>query len=305
MESRPFREGQLSRGSPAAASGVMTGGFLSDGTLLDLQKKRREEEELNAKTEERKQLLESLQQRINELKLKVKTTEELYLGFNTFVKSEDAVHAAEKAESERTEIERLEEEYAEMRKRNQEVERQVQRHTVYRDFMERVVKLTKFEDVEQLTGHLENLLHLRDQLYQRESEAQEQADQQRKALLKLEDQHYLLRVHKNNQLSQVQTELEKTRSEALIWEKEWNHIQETAAKKTLLLGQIKMATLNLYEMTDGKVEGEEGIDMNDTEKQLDKVKMFIKDHDDIVRQHQTLSQRHNDGQKTDKKCIPT
>lgn len=32
-----------------------------------------------------------------------------------------------------------------------------------------------------------------------------------------------------------------------------------------------MVTLNLYELTDDKVEGEEGVDMNDTEKQLDKV----------------------------------
>lgn len=33
-----------------------------------------------------------------------------------------------------------------------------------------------------------------------------------------------------------------------------------------------MATLNLYEMTDDKIEGREAVDMNDTEKQLDKVR---------------------------------
>lgn len=32
-----------------------------------------------------------------------------------------------------------------------------------------------------------------------------------------------------------------------------------------------MATLNLYEMTDDILEEEEAVDMNDTEKQLDKV----------------------------------
>ncbi|XP_044052777.1 coiled-coil domain-containing protein 42 homolog isoform X1 [Siniperca chuatsi] len=311
MDSRAVRKEQVSQGLPAGASGVMTGNVLSDWSVafFDLQKKRREEEELNAKTEERKQLLESLQQRIDELhmEVKVKTEEELYSSFDLFRKKEDANQAAEKAERDReeglqkeAEIKRLKEEYAEMMERKQEVERQVQRHTVYRDFMECVVKMTKFEDVQLLTGHLESLLHFRDQFYRRESEAQEQADQQRKALLTLEDQHHLLRLHKNNQLSQLQTELEKTRSEAQTWERKWNHIQETAAKKTLLLGQIKMATLNLYEMTEDMIEGEEGVDMNDTEKQLDMVKMFIQDHDDIVRQHQTPSQRHNNGQKREK-----
>lgn len=54
-------------------------------------------------------------------------------------------------------------------------------------------------------------------------------------------------------------------------ERKWNHIQETAAMKTLLLGKIKIVTLNLYEMIDDEVKGEEGVDVNDTETQLDKV----------------------------------
>ncbi|XP_039658109.1 coiled-coil domain-containing protein 42 homolog isoform X1 [Perca fluviatilis] len=297
----------VNRRSPAGASHVI-GGPLRDRSfaLFDLQKKRREDEDLDAKQKECKQILERLQQRIHKLHEEAKKVKELHLSFDKFLKDEDADQAAEKAERERKEVlqleaelERLKVEYAVLIERKQELQRQVQRHSSYWDFMERVVKMTKFDKVQALTGHLESLLHFRDHLYQRESKAQEQVSQQRKALLTLEDQHHFLRLHKNNQLSQLQTELEKTRSEALTWERKWTHIQETAAKKTLLLGQIKMATLNLYEMTDDILEEEEAVDMNDTEKQLDKVKMFIQDYEDIVKQHQTSSQRH-EGQKKEK-----
>ncbi|XP_038560668.1 coiled-coil domain-containing protein 42 homolog [Micropterus salmoides] len=312
MDSKTVPEEQVSQGLSAGASSATTGDVLRDRRLriaiCDLQKKQREQEELNAKMKERKQLLESLQQRIDELQMEVKTVEELYSGFDLFLKDEYVGQAAEKAEREKeeglkkeAEIKRLKEEHAEMMEKKQEVEHQVQRHTVYRDFMERVVKMTKFEDVELLTGHLESLLHFRDKLYRKESEVQDQVDQQRKALLTLEDKNHLMRLHKNNQLSDLRTELEKARSETLIWERNWNQIQETAAKKTLLLGQIKMATLNLYETIDDKIVGEEGVDMNDTEKQLDRIKQFILDHDDIVRQHQTPLQRQNEGQKRDQK----
>ena len=46
---------------------------------------------------------------------------------------------------------------------------------------------------------------------------------------------------------------------------------KTAARENLYLGQIKMATLNLYDMSNAGVKEEEAVDVNDTEMQLDKV----------------------------------
>uniref|UniRef100_A0AAQ4NW63 DUF4200 domain-containing protein n=1 Tax=Gasterosteus aculeatus aculeatus TaxID=481459 RepID=A0AAQ4NW63_GASAC len=245
-------------------------------------------------------MLESLQQRTNDLQVEIKKTSDLRLSFDTFLKVEDADRAAAKAEKARkevlqldAEIERLRLVYAELMERKQQQQRQIQRHGAYRDFMVRVVRMTKFDDVRELTGHIESLLHFEDHFCKRENKAFQRVDQLKKTLLTLKDNHPLLRLQKNNQLSQLQTEIEKTRSEALSWDRKWNHIQETAAKKTLLLGRIKMATLNLYEMTHDTVEEDKAVNMNDTEKQLDKVKMFIQEHEGIMKQHQTQSQKHD------------
>lgn len=66
------------------------------------------------------------------------------------MKDKDADQAVEKAEKERKEViekeaelERLKEEHAELKERKQELLHQVQRNSVYRDFMERVLKMTK------------------------------------------------------------------------------------------------------------------------------------------------------------------
>ena len=44
----------------------------------------------------------------------------------------------------------------------------------------------------------------------------------------------------NNQLAGLQTRLDTAQSGAVKWESKWTHIKNTAAKKTLLLGRIKM-----------------------------------------------------------------
>ncbi|XP_068460890.1 coiled-coil domain-containing protein 42 isoform X2 [Clinocottus analis] len=241
--------------------------------LLDVQKKRQAEKELETKIKERSQ-------------------------------KQDADQAAEKAEKERKEVlhldaklESLKLKHAKLMERKQEQQRQIQRHSAHQDLLERTVRMTKFDDVQELTDHIENLLHFQDHFYEGESKAQEQVDQLKKSLLTLKDDHHFQRLQDNNQLSQLQTTMEKTRSETLSLEGKWNHIEEMAAKKTLLLGKIKMATLNLYEMAND-IEEEKPVDMNDTEKQLEKVKMFIQTYGGIVKPHPTASQKHA-GQEKD------
>uniref|UniRef100_A0A8C2VHQ8 Coiled-coil domain containing 42 n=1 Tax=Chinchilla lanigera TaxID=34839 RepID=A0A8C2VHQ8_CHILA len=64
-------------------------------------------------------------------------------------------------------------------------------------------------------------------------------------------------------------------------ESRWAHIQNTAAKKTLLLGTIKMATLNLFQIVSKQLKEASQVSVEDTHKQLDMIQQFIQDLSDI------------------------
>uniref|UniRef100_A0A2K5HP28 DUF4200 domain-containing protein n=1 Tax=Colobus angolensis palliatus TaxID=336983 RepID=A0A2K5HP28_COLAP len=64
-------------------------------------------------------------------------------------------------------------------------------------------------------------------------------------------------------------------------ESRWAHIQNTAAKKTLLLGAIKMATLNLFQIVSKQLKEVTEVALEDTHKQLDMIQQFIQDLSDI------------------------
>ncbi|XP_012661450.1 coiled-coil domain-containing protein 42 isoform X2 [Otolemur garnettii] len=64
-------------------------------------------------------------------------------------------------------------------------------------------------------------------------------------------------------------------------ESRWAHIQNTAAKKTLLLGTIKMATLNLFQIVSKQLKDAAGVSLEDTHKQLDMIQQYIQDLSDI------------------------
>lgn len=54
-------------------------------------------------------------------------------------------------------------------------------------------------------------------------------------------------------------------------ESHWAHVQSTATQKTLLLGQIKLAVLNLFQLATARLEVPTDVALEDTEAQLDMV----------------------------------
>jgi hypothetical protein len=89
----------------------------------------------------------------------------------------------------------------------------------------------------------------------------------------------------NNQLAELQSKLDHAQNEAHNAENDWNHIQTTAAGKTLLIGETRMAIRNLYQLVlkHHNKEHEKTIDV-DTDYQLKKVEEFVNDLTNITKE---------------------
>ena len=103
-------------------------------------------------------------------------------------------------------------------------------------------------------------------------------------------------MHHNIQLAQLQTSLEKTQSRAAYWDNKWTRIQDTAAKKTLQLGRIKMSTHNLvgvinrHENKTATATTAGGLDVAETtERQLERIETFITDLANIINEIKSSS----------------
>ena len=142
----------------------------------------------------------------------------------------------------------------------------LQRHEIFAVFMQKVLDSSEeFSEVREIIDRYSTLVATHLDLLEREQQNQDASEQEKARLVRFTEEKNNQILHYNNQLgtlwiyfytfliavflAQLQTRLDKAQSNAVKWESKWTHIQNTAAKKTLLLGRIKIATHNLYQVT--------------------------------------------------------
>ncbi|XP_048820250.1 coiled-coil domain-containing protein 42 like-2-like isoform X1 [Lagopus muta] len=75
----------------------------------------------------------------------------------------------------------------------------------------------------------------------------------------------------NEKVLQLRARLEAARRDVLKGESRWAQLEGAAAQKTLLLGQIRMAVLSLFQLATTRLEVPKDVALGDTEAQLDVV----------------------------------
>ncbi|XP_033111580.1 coiled-coil domain-containing protein 42 homolog [Anneissia japonica] len=254
-----------------------------------LLEKRREmsevEQALAAQKEEFQMKMESLQQRREELERKEYQLKESLLKFDKFLKENDSkrARAVKKALDEKDlkktkdkEIVRLLEEKKELEKQRDKFLKKLDKRRVFNTFLDRVLESAEeFQESRDVIARYETLVATHKDLMDKASRSQDSVDGHRAELMKFTEEKNNEILSYNNQLATLQTRLDTAQGEAVKWESVWTHIKNTAAKKTLLLGRIKMATHNLFQLVNRHQKQSGSTDL--TEEQLSKIQTFIMD----------------------------
>ncbi|XP_070964846.1 coiled-coil domain-containing protein 42-like [Oncorhynchus clarkii lewisi] len=247
-----------------------------------LIRKRREELDIHkameALQEDFAMTLMAQRVRDKELKEREVNLKEYLSNFNTFLQEnklkngralKTAVKERELARQKAANLLTLRQELKALTKEREKIAALVEKHEIYPRFLDKVVKAIPGSVA--LMSRVDSLVQTREELLTSIKQNQECCETARTQLTQYLEQNDDRLLHYNNRLAKLQRILDRVRSETMLWECRWAHIQNSATTKAMLLGTIKMATANLYQTTSKKAQDGWGeVALKDTLKQLDK-----------------------------------
>ncbi|XP_062446238.1 cilia- and flagella-associated protein 73 [Rhea pennata] len=253
--------------------------------------KRREvaevERDLRAQREAFRRRMASLEQRRRELGRREEQLREEVCKFDAFLKASAArrERALRQASQERgraaqrdAEAARLRRELERLLRRRQRLGRRLRSHRVFGDYLQSVLaRAAQFQDVPAMVARFRALEDARAALARQAEAGQEQLAAEQARLRRYREEAGSELLRRSNQLAQLRARLEAARREVHQLESHWTHIQTTAAQKTLLLGQIRMAVLNLFQLVTKQLKVPADVALEDTEAQLDTVLLCMQD----------------------------
>ncbi|XP_072456486.1 cilia- and flagella-associated protein 73 isoform X2 [Notamacropus eugenii] len=255
--------------------------YINHATQL-LEKKRETvevEEALQAKKKEFQVKMSALKQRREALEQKEAALKE---SMDTEAKQSRSLRRAEEgrqtAAQKEAEAMALKAELTRLIQRKEQLEHRLNKYRPFAQYLEQVVAQSEeFQEIPELMTRFNGLSETQVILSEREQTLHKAVEDARAELFKLVEEKNDEILKQNNRLADLQLRLEEVRTQALQWESRWVHIQNTAAQKTLLLGQIKMVALNLFQMVCKQKKEVPALAVEDTEGQLEQVQQYFQD----------------------------
>lgn len=260
-----------------------------------LLEKRREmlqvENGLLQQKEEFAQKMDTLAQRREDLARKEAQLKDSLNKFDKFLKENDSkrTRAIKKTIEERklreikeTEVSTLKDSFTELQDKKDRQFKILDTNSSYQRYLEVVIENTgEYGEIKDLILRFDTLSNTNFELIERARQAQERMEKDRNLFLLSSETKNNLLLNINNNIAKLQTKLEEAQHKSTRMQSEWDSTIQNATQKTLLLGQIKMATSNLFALVKSHLENR----MNntvDTIEQLDKISQFILDLNQIT-----------------------
>ncbi|XP_075290589.1 cilia- and flagella-associated protein 73 isoform X2 [Opisthocomus hoazin] len=237
--------------------------------LLKRQEVAEVERALQSQREEFRQRMERLEQRRQRLGRREEELRDIALKFNAFFKASAARREREDSERARAaeqdaEAACLRRELEGLLRRRESLARRLRTLRVFSEYLQGVLARSgQFQDVPAMLAHFGALAGARAALARRAAAGREQLAQGRARLQRYRDEAGSEVQRTSAELSQLRARLEAARRDVLQG--------HTATQKTLLLGQIKLTVLNLFQLATAWLKVPANVALEDTEAQLDAV----------------------------------
>ncbi|NXG89346.1 CC42M protein, partial [Stercorarius parasiticus] len=256
---------------------------------MRLLQKRREvaevERALQSQREEFRQRMERVAQRRQQLGQREEELRHVILKFDAFLKTlaarqERALWRAGKAlaAGQGAETTRLRRELEGLLQLRERLARRLRSLRGFEDYLQGVLARTgQFQDIPSMLAHFGALVETRAALAQQAEAGQEQLACSRALLRQYQEEAGSQLLRTEDELTRLRARLEAAHHDVLQEESRWAHIQGVVTQKTLLLGQIKLAVLNLFQLATAWLNVPADVALEDTEAQLDTVLLCMGD----------------------------
>ncbi|TPX32125.1 hypothetical protein SmJEL517_g04704 [Synchytrium microbalum] len=232
-----------------------------------------------------------------ELRRREAQLKESLVKFEKFIKESDQkrIRALKKSLDERgtrhakeVEISQLKESVATLTTKRGRQAKAVETNVTYQRYLESVQEaFPEFGEVRDIIVRFDTLMATNTELAERAHAAQEDSEKERAAFAKSCETRNNTMLSCNNEIAKLQARFEDAQRKTARWQAELDHAMRGATEKSLVLGQVKLATSNLFNLVrqhlNGRLNG-----TSDTLIQMDRIGQFILDLSQITQDAQSL-----------------
>ncbi|NWW82013.1 CCD42 protein, partial [Climacteris rufus] len=134
-----------------------------------------------------------------------------------------------------------------LRKKHQKLCKKVQKYSIFKKYLEDVVKISQFEDISEVTSRYKLLVRTQRDLLQSQQGHKELTEQDKVFLEQYRAKKEAEMLQYKNELVQLKLHFDQAQSDICLWEACWADIQNRTSKKTRKLWTIKLAIHNLFQ----------------------------------------------------------